>query len=119
MDQQPTIDIVTRDNTAVLNITGDVTSFAEEPVMNAYSKASQEGSKNILLKFQEATYINSAGIAIIIGMMSDAQKAKQRVAVCGLSNHFKKIFDMIGLVDYLELYDDEQQALDKLNKKKR
>ncbi|HAL55934.1 MAG TPA: anti-sigma factor antagonist [Bacteroidetes bacterium] len=114
MDQKPLVTVIPKGQISVLDIKGDVTSFAEEPISKAYQQVTKNDSRKILLKFNQSNYINSAGIAIIISMVSDAQKAKQKIGVSGLSNHFRKIFDMIGLVDYVEIYDSEEEALAKL-----
>ncbi|MFH0991487.1 MAG: STAS domain-containing protein [bacterium] len=114
MEQKPIVTISQKQGVSILEIKGDVTSIAEGPILDAYQKVTKESAKKILLKFNQSDYINSAGIAIIIAMVSDGQKQKQKIGVTGLSNHFKKIFDIIGLVDYLEIYDTENDALTKL-----
>ena len=111
MDQEPKINIVKKENTAVIEINGDVTTFAEKPINKAYESPAVAGSKNVLLKFSKESFINSAGIAIIIGLVNESRKKKQEFAVCGLSGHFEKIFDMIGLTDYLTIYPSEDKAL--------
>lgn len=111
MDQRPVVSIIRKQGVTILDIKGDVTSFAEAPMLNAYHQATKEDSRKILLKFNQSAYINSAGIAIIISMASEAQKLKQKIGVSGLSSHFKRVFDMIGLVDYVRVYNSEEEAL--------
>ena len=111
MDQEPKVNVVTKGSTSILDIVGDVTTFAEKPINAAYDKAVASGGKSVLLKFSKESFINSAGIAIIIGLVNESRKKKQTVAVCGLSNHFEKIFDMIGLTDYVSVYPSEEKAL--------
>lgn len=93
---------------------GDVTPLSEKPVLDLYEKVSAEGVQKILLDFSKAKYINSGGIAIIISMVAEARKKNQKVGVCSLSDHFQKIFDMIGLTDYVEMYQTEEEALEAL-----
>ena len=114
MDQAPKVNLLTKGLTAILEITGDVTTFAEKPINAAYEKAIQQGAKNVLLKFAKENFINSAGISIIIGLVSESRKKSMNVAVCGLSSHFEKIFDMIGLTEYVKLYPSEEKALKNL-----
>jgi anti-anti-sigma factor len=100
-----------RGEVGIIELIGDVTALAEESVMAASKNIDAAGARKVLLKFNKASYINSAGIAILISLVSDARKKNQRVAVCGLSGHFKKVFDMIGLTDYLSIHDTEEEAL--------
>ncbi len=111
MEQQLKVNRRQQKDFGVIELIGDVTTLAEEPVMSAYHELDAGGAKKILLKFNQASYINSAGLAIIIGVVSDARKKKQPVGVFGLSSHFKKVFDMIGLTDYLSVFETEEEAL--------
>jgi anti-anti-sigma factor len=96
---------------AVINLTGDVTSFAEEKIKQAYAVVTSKGATKILLNFHQNDYINSAGIAILISIVTDVTRNNQRLAVSGLSQHFQKIFRMVGLAQYIDIYQDEEEAL--------
>ena len=41
----------------------------------------------------------------------EAGKAGQKIAICGLSPHFTKVFTMVGITKYATLYPDEPTAL--------
>jgi anti-anti-sigma factor len=95
----------------IIDLAGDVTTFAEEPINKAYQDASADGAHNIIFKFRESDYINSAGIAILIGIVTEARKRDQRLLMTGLSSHFQKIFRMVGLTQYADLYLTVEDAL--------
>lgn len=95
----------------IIDLAGDVTTFAEEAINNAYQEASSDGAHNIIFNFREHDYINSAGIAILIGIVTEARKRDQRLLMTGLSNHFQKIFRMVGLTQYADLYPSLEEAL--------
>ena len=67
---------------------------------------SQTFSGSIAVRF-----INSAGIALVIMIAGKAQQVSQKVGVVGLSAHYQKIFDMIGLTDFLTLFQGEDVAI--------
>lgn len=100
-----------RERMAIIHLAGDVTTFAEETIQQAYREATEPGSKVIALNFRDTDYINSAGIAILIGIVTQARRAGQRVLVAGLSSHFQKIFSMVGLAQYAEIYRTLDDAL--------
>jgi anti-anti-sigma factor len=95
----------------IIDLAGDITTFAEEEVNKAYQTASADGAHNIIFQFRESDYINSAGIAILIGIVTEARKRDQRLLMTGLSNHFQKIFRMVGLTQYADLYLSLDEAL--------
>lgn len=94
----------------ILDIKGDVTSFAEDSIDRAYQEASQMGTGKILLN-RDDSYVNSAGIAIIIGIVTDSRRKGETVRLAEPSKHFRKIFDMIGLTKYIDIFDSEEEAL--------
>jgi len=98
-------------NLAIIQFNGDVTTFAEDTVQSAYREATHDGSRNIGLDFSGCEYINSAGIAVIIGMVTEARRQGRRVLAFGLSPHYQKIFRMVGLADYVDICATEEEAL--------
>ena len=96
---------------AIINIKGDVTAVTGEAIEEAYQEVSLEGSTKILLVFNKESYINSGGIAILIGIVSESQENKQIIRTTGLSEHFRKIFDMVGLTRYTAIFPSEAAAL--------
>ncbi len=100
---------------AVIDLIGDVTTFAEESINQAYQSASSDGAVNIIFNFRENDYINSAGIAILIGVVTEARKRDQKLLMTGLSAHFQKIFRMVGLTQYADLHPTVEDALASLN----
>jgi len=99
----------------IIDLIGDVTTFAEESINQAYQSASADGAVNIIFNFRENDYINSAGIAILIGVVTEARKRDQKLLMTGLSAHFQKIFRMVGLTQYADLYPSIEEALASLN----
>jgi len=98
--------------TAIINLAGDVTTFAEKAINEAYQEVSSNGISNIIFNFRENDYINSAGIAILIGVVTEARKKNQRLIMAMPSSHFQKIFRMVGLTQYADIYSSLEEALD-------
>lgn len=111
LEDELSVSIRERDGIAIIDLVGDVTTFAEEKITSAYKEVSSNGAKHILLNFRQNDYINSAGIAILIGVVTEVNKHGQRLAVSGLSQHFQRIFRMVGLSQYIDIYQDEEEAL--------
>ena len=98
---------------SIIDIKGEVTTLTGQTVEDTYKEMSKAGAKKILLYFDEKGYINSGGIAILIGMVSESRKKGQVIRVTGLSDHFQKIFGMVGLTKYIEIFQSEEAALEK------
>ncbi|MFQ5601870.1 MAG: STAS domain-containing protein [bacterium] len=95
----------------IIDISGEVTSFSEKVLQDAYEKFTADGMIKIGLNFEKVSYINSAGMAIIIGILTQSRKKGQTIRTWGLTEHFQKIFDMVGLTKYMKHFHSESDAL--------
>ncbi len=95
----------------VLDLSGEINAFADQELDAAYTEAESTGSQTILLNFENVNYINSTGIALIVGLLARARKAQRRLAVCGLSDHYREIFQITRLVDFMSVYPDEASLM--------
>ncbi|ACL25895.1 MULTISPECIES: STAS domain-containing protein [Chloroflexus] len=111
LEDELNVNIRHREGVAIIDLIGDVTTFAEEKINNAYRQVTTQGARYILLNFRQNDYINSAGIAILIGIVTEVNQNGQKLAISGLSPHFQKIFRMVGLAQYAEIYQTEEEAL--------
>lgn len=94
-----------------LRFTGDISSASRDAIVGAYEALDKGSHKQILLNFQSVEYLNSSGIALVIQVLLEASKSAQKVAICGLTPHFTKVFTMVGITKYAELFRDEPAAL--------
>lgn len=115
LEDELTVSTRQRENVAIIDLIGDVTTFAEEKINSAYQTVTSQGARSVLLNFRQNDYINSAGIAILIGIVTEVNRHNQKLAFSGLSQHFQKIFRMVGLAQYAEIYQDEDEAIQHLN----
>jgi anti-anti-sigma factor len=96
---------------AILDMVGEINSFAEMRLNAAYTEAESENPAKIVLNFTDVDYINSTGIALIVGLLSRARKARRSMVVYGLSEHYLEIFQITRLVDFMTIAVDETSAL--------
>jgi anti-sigma B factor antagonist len=96
---------------AVLDLMGEINGFAEEALNTAYAEADAKDTKTILLNFEGVDYINSTGIALIVGLLAKARVSKRRLVAYGLSDHYVEIFEITRLSDFMSVFPDEQSAV--------
>lgn len=97
-------------NSAVIDLVGEINGAADEMLNSVYTQAESQNPARIILNFTQVSYVNSTGIALIVGLMARARKARRQLAVYGLSDHYKEIFQITRLVDFLTIYEDESAA---------
>ena len=96
----------------VMEIQGDITAFSEPFLNEAYQQANTQGATRLLLKIDEASYINSGGIAVLIQILAQTKKNNQVIGITGISDHFKKIFHMVGITKFAHIHNSLTEALE-------
>jgi anti-anti-sigma factor len=96
----------------LLDIQGDITVFSEPFLNEAYKNADNQGTNNILLKTERDIYINSGGIAVLIRIPAQTKHNNQLIGIIGVSDHYKKIFRMVGITRFAKIYDTVEEALE-------
>jgi anti-sigma B factor antagonist len=95
----------------IIDLHGEIDAMAENALNSAYATATSDNPPAVLLNFSAVDYINSTGIALIVGLLAKARKTNCRVLACGLSDHYTEIFEITRLSDFMELFADEGSAL--------
>ena len=96
---------------AIVNLHGEINASAEEALNKAYDEATRREAEGIMLNFSDVDYINSTGIALIVSLLAQARKSKRRLMAYGLSEHYVEIFEITRLVDFMNVFPDEDAAL--------
>ena len=100
-----------RDGVAVIDLAGDVNSSAESALNDAYEQATSSGARSVVLNFEHAEYINSTGIALIVRLLAQARANDLQVKAFGLTDHYREIFEITRLADFMTITDDEDRAV--------
>jgi anti-anti-sigma factor len=82
---------------------GDINSFSEADMNAAYSEADEGSPEQITLDFSQVEYINSTGIALIVGLLARARASHRSIVATGLSDHYREIFTITRLSDFMDI----------------
>jgi len=99
---------------AVIDLMGEISAPAEEVLNSAYDQAVSSNPTTILLNFGGVDYINSTGIALILNLLVKAGRSHRRMLAYGLSDHYREIFRITRLADFMHIFPDEARALEAL-----
>ena len=95
----------------VIELDGDINAFAADDLESATGVALATTPQRLVLNFTNTSFINSTGIALIVGVLGRARSAKVHVVACGLTDHYREIFEITRLVDFMDIVADEAMAL--------
>lgn len=96
---------------AIVDLHGEINAFAEDALNTAYSEAESHEPGVVLLNFSGVNYINSTGIALIVGLLARARASDRRLSACCLSDHYVEIFQITRLADFMSVFPDEASAM--------
>ena len=92
-----------QDGTAIVELSGVMDGSAEQLLNSAYAEATSSPPERLLLNFADVDYINSTGIALIVGLLARSRAAHRPIAATGLSDHYREIFTITRLSDFMEI----------------
>jgi anti-sigma B factor antagonist len=98
------------DGVVLVDFTGDIDRDAGADLDAAYTAAAElDGS--LVLNFGDVNYINSTGIALIVSMLARARTTGREVSAFGLSDHYRQIFEITRLSDFMDIYEEKGAAV--------
>jgi len=100
-----------REGVAVIDLQGDVNARAEDSLNAAWEEAMRGAPAAVVLNFSDAGYINSTGIALVVGLLVKARTKATPIGAFGLSPHYREIFEITRLADFLAIENDEDSAV--------
>ena len=95
-------------DTTVLELQGEIDGSARDALHAAYDAGRADGP--LILDFAAVGYINSTGIALIVGLLARARAEARAVSARGLSAHYREIFEITRLSDFMTIIDSGATA---------
>jgi anti-sigma B factor antagonist len=96
----------------VLTLIGEVDGGATDVLLPAYDAAAAgDPAPAVVLDLAGVDYVNSTGIALIVSVLTRARAQGRTVLATGLSEHYRQIFEITRLSDYITLHPDLGDAL--------
>ena len=90
-----------------LRLRGDLDSRADERLSDAYGEVTAIGPSKLTLDFQDVGYINSTGIALVVRLLADARRDGRGVRAIGLTPHYREIFRITRLSDFMDIVEGD------------
>jgi anti-anti-sigma factor len=94
---------------AIVDLAGQLDGTAEKTLNTAWEAVGDVPV--VALNFTKSTYINSTGIALIVGLLGRARVENKKIRAFGLMDHYREIFSITRLSDFIEVHSDEAGAV--------
>lgn len=90
-----------------VRLSGDLNGRADETLATAYAQIAALGPRVVSLDFGHVGYINSTGIALVVRLLADARRDGRTVRGIGLTEHYREIFRITRLSDFMEIVEGD------------
>jgi anti-sigma B factor antagonist len=84
--------------------------------LDAHTAPKFEQSIQIIVSMTELNYISSAGLGVFMGFIEEIRENGGDIKLCCMSPKVFKVFDLLGFPALYEIYDKDDEAIQKFNK---
>lgn len=95
----------------IVSLTGELDTNTSSDAEGRLNKLRSNGSKKILLNFENLDFISSAGLRVLLANAQELKNAGGELRVCHLNADVKEVFDISGFSTLLNVFDDKDGAL--------
>lgn len=99
------------DKLSVIDIHGELNASAESALMDAYTRATSQGERTIVLNFKSLEYMNSSGIGLLVTLLIRARRQNQQLVASELGEHYQQIFEMTRLNEAIQIFPTTAEAV--------
>lgn len=97
----------------IIRTKGYLNDLGAEQVDEVCSNHLEKGINKIVINLEESPLINSIGISILIGVIEAIEESNGALAFTNLTPTNRKTFEMMGLLQFAEAFNTEQEAINK------
>lgn len=98
----------------LLELTGEIDLHSSGPLKWELQNCASAQTPVVLIDFKRVGYIDSSGLAILIGYLKDAAIFGGKLALFGLEKKVATLFELVRLDQLFVIADDQQAALARL-----
>jgi anti-anti-sigma factor len=100
-----------RGSYAIIRTEGYVNNLGGEKIGEAADQLIEKGVRKLIINFEKSNVVNSIGISILIEVIEKIVDVDGRICFCFLTKTIAKTFNIMGLTQYAEICETENDAI--------
>lgn len=109
------LDIISDGSILIIAINGEIDHHSAEEIKSVTEHNLKErNSKNIIFDFTNVTFMDSAGIGMLIGRYKTLSYIGGKICLCNPSGNIKKLINLSGINKIINIFDTKEAALNAL-----
>lgn len=106
-----TIDYTKQNEIIIITIVGDIDASSAIELDNKLAMVGNEKVSGLLVDCEGLEYISSAGLGVFMSYIKDFKDLDIKMVLFGLDRKVKKVFELIGLHNLLNIQETRELAL--------
>ncbi|MFZ0240971.1 MAG: STAS domain-containing protein [Desulfobacterales bacterium] len=98
---------------SVFKLNGRLDSNTSPALEQKLVASIENGTRKMILDFENLDYISSAGLRIILKTTKDLKRAEGRIVLCAMQDYVKEVFEIAGFDSFLPIVSTLDDALEK------
>ena len=95
---------------AVLAVSGRLDSGVVTLFDRHLSALLERGESNVALDLSKLDFITSRGLSVILGAAKKLQAKQGRIALCGMNDRVRSVFEMCGFLSLFPIFPSAESA---------
>ena len=100
-----------QDDINIFRLKERLDSNTSESLEDKLFQAISDGSKKIIVDFENIVYISSAGLRVIFKAKKAILREDGRIILCSMKKYVKNVFQVTGIDSYVQILDTMDEAL--------
>ncbi len=98
------------DRVGLIAAAGYINNEGGQAIADAATELMDQGATTLLIDLDGTRIINSIGVSILLEIMEKLLDGEGKLAFCNLTPTISKTFEIMGLVQYADVYPDRDVA---------
>lgn len=95
----------------IFGLCGRLDSNTSPKLETVITQALENGTKEILLNFENLEYISSAGLRVILKTTKDLKARQGKLMLCAMQDYVREVFEIAGFDTFLPIAANMDDAL--------
>lgn len=95
----------------IYRVKGRLDSNSSPELEKKIFDAIDNGSKDVVLDFEDLEYISSAGLRVILKATKDINRAEGKIILCAMQDYVKEVFEISGFDTFLPIMTTVDDAM--------
>ncbi|WP_163102429.1 anti-sigma factor antagonist [Peribacillus alkalitolerans] len=103
-----TIDVKDVDAKVEVKVKGEIDAYTAPKLRESLFPLSEQEKVKMTVNLSEVTYMDSTGLGVFVGLFKNVRAYNGDFAIEGLSDRLKRLFDITGLGDIINIKSDAE-----------